>query len=116
VIRARPRRRAAALPARVDVYVHFDHDDGPSVPGILSKILQRLGALEAQGVRIMADINEVEGNMEKLGVALAELVREVGVLVAQGPGLVTQERLDALNAKVLGLADLAKGADPNPDA
>lgn len=64
----------------------------------------------------MADIKEVDGNLDTLAANVGELVREVGILVARGPGLVTQAQLDALNDKVKLVAQIAKDADPNPGA
>jgi len=121
VIRARPRRRAAALPARIDVHVHFDHDVARVVEvlehlaGRFDRVEQQVGVLRTQGVQIMADINDVNTNMDTLATNLAELAREVKVLVDAGAGAVTQAQLDTLNERVKGLADLAKAADPNPD-
>lgn len=119
--RPRARRRAAAVPARIDVYVHGDRDGGRVVEvlehfvGRFNQVVKRLGALEAQGVQIMATIDEVNASMDDLAKKLAELAREVGVLVAGGTGA-TAEQLGTLNERVKGLAQLAAGADPNPDS
>lgn len=118
MIRTRARRRPPAplIPSRIEVRLCHEHVglDAERVYAGLAKILHRVGVLEAQGVRIVADINEVNQNMETLATNLAELAREIGVLTSGGPALVTQEQLDALNEKVKGLAALAAGADPNP--
>lgn len=57
---------------------------------------------------------DVDANLDSLSTAVQELAREIGVLVAAGPGVITQEQLDSLDAKVTAIATSAKAADPNP--
>jgi hypothetical protein len=63
---------------------------------------------------IMAKLDDVNAKIDAIGSAVAELAREIGVLVSNGPGVVTQEQLDALDAKLSAVLDAAKAADPNP--
>jgi hypothetical protein len=70
--------------------------------------------LYSQGVQIMSNLSDVKADLETLRANVAELVREVGVLVSAGPGLVTQEQLDELDASIKAISDTAKAADPNP--
>lgn len=78
----------------------------------LGEILRRMDALEAQGVRLMATIEEVQGKLVAIETAIAEERTEVqGMLqglrdqiqtlqdqIAQGAN-VTQEQLDVLDAQ-----------------
>lgn len=62
----------------------------------------------------MAKLDDVKADLETLRTNVAELIREVGVLVAAGPGVVTQQQLDELDASIKQISSDAKAADPNP--
>jgi hypothetical protein len=67
-----------------------------------------------QGAVIMAKLDDVNAKIDAIGAAVAELAREIGVLVSAGPGPVSQAQLDELDAKLTAVLDAAKSADPNP--
>lgn len=84
----------------------------------LGEILRRMDALEAQGVRLMATIEEVQGKLGAIETAIAEERTEVqGLLqglrdqiqalqdqIANGT-VVTQEQLDGLAASADAIVD-----------
>ena len=78
-----------------------------AVIALLVNLNRKVGAL-------MAKFTEVDANMDTLSANVTELIREVGLLVAAGPGVITQEQLDSLNTKIQAVATAAKAADPNP--
>ena len=94
---------------KLDVTIH--HKQSTRVTYLLETILTQL---KSQGVQIMAKFDEVSANFDALKAAVEELIREVGIMVAAGPGVVSQEQLDSLNVKILSVADAAKAADPHP--
>ena len=83
--------------------------------GFLTGVLIVLGInLNRKVGKLMADFQEFSGNSDALGESVAELAREVAVLVSNGPGVITQEQLDSLNEKVKAVGQAAEDADPNP--
>jgi hypothetical protein len=62
----------------------------------------------------MAKIDEVNAKVDAILAAIAELAREIGLLVSAGPGPVSQAQLDSLDAKLTDVLTAAKAADPNP--
>ena len=70
--------------------------------------------LYCQGVTIMAKFDDVKADLDTLKANVAELIREVGVLVAAGPGVITQAQLDELDATIKAISSDAAAADPNP--
>lgn len=59
---------------------------------------------------LMADAQKLSDDLDAVGVAIADVAAEVAALKAQGPALITQEQLDALDAKAQALAAAAVAA------
>lgn len=106
--------------SRVDVFHHLPDELLGRVTSSLDQILTRLCALEAQGVQVMATVQELSDELDAIKTAVDEVkvlgqaqVDEIAALKAQiAAGTpVSQEQLDALDTKADSiLAALAKPA------
>ena len=81
---------------------------------MLNRIHAHVHRLTMQGAQLMAKFEDVKADLGATKSAVDELIREVGVLVAAGPGTVTQAQLDELDGLVKAIGESAKAADPNP--
>lgn len=103
----------------------LDTPDPASVHGILWQILTRLRALEAQGVTIMADVQELSNELDTIktkvdavlvtGQEQVALIQALKDQIAAGTP-VTQEQLDALDAKADSILASLTPATPTPEA
>jgi hypothetical protein len=80
----------------------------------LDQVNKKLDQLLKQGAAMAKKFDEVSADLDATKAAVDELIKEVGLLVANGPGVVTQAQLDELDAKIQAIGAAASAADPNP--
>jgi len=98
----------------MDIHVYFHDGPDARVTRQLAEILTRLGVVTTQGEQMAKTFAEVKADLATLTTNVQELIREVGVLVAAGPGVITQAQLDELDTAIKAVSDAAAAADPNP--
>ena len=114
--------RTPPKPKPLEIIVHLHGAAGDRViPELLTQILTRISALEAQGVRIMAKFQEVSDELDAIKTAVDESIAlgqaqivEIAALKQQllDGTAVTPEQLDSLDAKADSILAALKPGSP----
>ncbi len=111
-------------PQPLEINVHLSGATGDRViPDLLTQILTRIRAVEAQGDKLMAKVQELSDELDAIKTAVDEVlaldkaqIAEIAALKQQiSDGTpVTQEQLDSLDAKADGILAALRPAPVEP--
>ncbi len=73
------------------------------IEAYLKQLLTAASAQTAREVKIMANEQDLQDDLDAIKTGVAGLLQQIAALVAAGPGVVTQAQLDALEAEAKGI-------------